>query len=90
MCVNVFRHVDLGSGGVPPLGDAGPPEGACPDGQQGRVSLPNTVPEGPGGVVVQQRVGHAVGRRQTQRHHHGALQSQCYAAVPASADRVQV
>lgn len=43
-----------------------------------------------GGVVIQQRVDHAVTRRQTQRHHHGPLQHQRDVTVPAAAHGMQV
>lgn len=79
------------SGGVPPphhgqSRHVGPP----PAGQQGGVGVPHVVPECPGGVVIQQGVDHAVGRRQTQRHHHRPLQHHRRGAVPTAADGVQV
>lgn len=79
------------SGGVPalhlePPRPAGPPSA----GPQRGVGLPQALPEGAGGVVVEQRVDHAVGGRQAQRHHHAALQGHGDAAAPAAAHGVQV
>jgi len=54
------------------------------------VGVPHVAPEGPGPVVVQQRVDHAVGRRQAQRDHGGALQRHREAAGPRAAHGVQV
>ena len=54
------------------------------------MCFPHVVPERPGGVVVQQRVDHAVGRRHAQRHRHGPLQRLRDAAAPPVAHGVQV
>lgn len=53
-----------------------------PDGTQSGMSIPDIVSEHPGGIVIQQRVDHTVGRCQTQCHHYGPLQRQCDAAAP--------
>lgn len=43
-----------------------------------------------GGVVVEQRVDHAVGRRHAQRHGHGSLQQVLDAAAPLAVHGLQV
>lgn len=53
-----------------------------PDGTQSGMSIPDVVSEHAGGVVIQQRVDHTVGRHQTQCHHYGPLQHQRDAAAP--------
>lgn len=79
------------SGGVPsPHQSQSRPEGPPPAGQQRGMSISHVVSERPGGIVIQQRVDHAVGRREAQRHHHRPLQCHRDVTVPAPAHGVQM
>ncbi|KAG7215180.1 hypothetical protein INR49_006927, partial [Caranx melampygus] len=66
------------------------PERARPAGQKRGMSVSQLVSECPGGVVVQQRVDHAVRCRQTQCHHHRPLQRHHDLTAPVATDGVQV